>query len=175
MPGCNLSYKGAGDIRILAIDQAKTTGYAVFDNGILVDYGAVTLGKKTDIYENILYNAREKISALINETKADFIVMEDIQQQNQNVSTYKKLAMLMGALICLFDETGISYYVVTPTRWKSFCKISGRRRLEQKENTVEFVKAKFNLNDVTEDMADAISLGWYGVNNIKIKEGVHGL
>jgi len=151
----------------LAIDQAKTTGYAVFEDGGLIDYGIIELGRKTDKYENILFSARDKISGLIEQTKADVIVMEDIQQQNQNVSTYKKLAMLMGVLLCLFQENNLTYDIVPPTRWKSFCKIQGRKRQEQKDSTVKFVKEYFGLDDVTEDMADAISLGWFKVNDIK--------
>jgi len=76
-------------IRVLILDQAKTTGYAVFENKNLVEYGVVELGKKDDIYENILSSAKTKIGNLIEKTQADMIVIEDIQQQNQNVSTYK--------------------------------------------------------------------------------------
>ena len=154
----------------MAIDQAKTTGYALFENNVLVDYGAIEIGRKSDIYENILLSARTKLNELLHRMNADLVVIEDIQQQNQNVSTYKKLAMLMGVLLCLFQENGIAYDVVPPTRWKSFCKIKGRKRQEQKDNTVLFVKEMFGLTNITEDMADAISLGWYGINNMKSEE-----
>jgi len=163
-------FEGADVIRILAIDQAKTTGYAVFDEGILIDFGTIELGRKNDLYENILHFARQKINELINTSDADMVVIEDIQQQNQNVSTYKKLAMLMGVLLCLFQENNIAYHVVPPTRWKSFCKIKGKKRTEQKENTILFVKEKFNLDDIAEDIADAISLGFYTVNNIGVSQ-----
>jgi Holliday junction resolvasome RuvABC endonuclease subunit len=75
------------------------TGYAGFDNGELIDYGTIEIGKRSDIYENILHSARSKLLGLINKVNADLVVIEDIQQQNQNVSTYKKLAMLMGVLL----------------------------------------------------------------------------
>ena len=161
--------KGVDEIRILAIDQAKSTGYAVFENGTLIEYGMIELGKKNDIYENILFFAREKISGLITKIKPDAVVIEDIQQQNQNVNTYKKLAMLMGTLLSLFQEINITYDVVPPTRWKSFCKIKGKKRQEQKDNTVLFVKDKYNLNSVEEDEADSIALGFYAVSNINNK------
>ena len=35
----------------MAIDQAKSTGYALFENGILIDYGMIELGKKNDIID----------------------------------------------------------------------------------------------------------------------------
>ena len=139
----------------------------MYADDFLVDYGTIELGRKTDKYENILLSARQKISDLIQTTEADMVVMEDIQQQNQNVSTYKKLAMLMGVLLSLFQEKGITYEIVPPTRWKAFCKIKGRKRQEQKDDTVRFVKEHFNLADVTEDMADAISIGWFKLNNME--------
>jgi len=152
----------------LAVDQAKTTGYAVFDNGKLTEYGTVELGKKNDIYENILLSAKHVIGNLIVKVQADVVVIEDIQQQNQNVGTYKKLAMLMGVLLCLFHEINKPYEIVPPSRWKAYCEIKGKKRQEQKENTVLFVKEKFGLDDITDDMADAISLGWHTVNTLII-------
>jgi len=74
--------------------------------------------------------------------------------------------MLMGVLIGLFQEMNKPYNVVPPTRWKAFCEIQGRKRKEQKENTLLFVQEKFNLKNITNDVADAVSLGWYAVNNI---------
>jgi Holliday junction resolvasome RuvABC endonuclease subunit len=152
-------------IRILALDQAKTTGYSVFDNGILVDYGKIELGKYKETYENILFPAKEKINKLIETTKADVVVIEDIQQQ-QNTLTYKKLAMLMGMLICLFKEIKIPFYIVPPVTWKAFAKIKGVRRTEQKKETIKFIKKKFSIKDITEDMADAISIGYWAIKNI---------
>jgi len=160
-------------IRILAIDQAKTTGYAIYDEGVLVGHGAITLGRRDDIYEDILFCAKEKVRRFIDSTKADYVVIEDVQQQKQNVKTYKKLAMLMGVLLCLFQEINKPYLVVPPTRWKSFCGIKGRKRAEQKANTISFVNEKFGLEGITEDMADAVALGYFAVNNLdSLKEGM---
>ena len=153
-------------MRILAIDQAKTAGYALFDDDKLEAYGTIELGKKNRVYEDMLFEAKGKIQFLINGLKADYIVIEDIQQQKQNVKTYKKLAMLMGVLVCLFQEMGKPHIIVPPSRWRSHCAIKGKGRSEQKANTILFVEEKFKLEGITEDIADAISLCWYGVENI---------
>lgn len=153
-------------IRLLAIDQAKTTGYAVFDNSVLIEYGTIELGKKTEVYENILFNASQKIGSLMDKVQPNRIAIEDIQQQNQNVTTYKKLAMLMGVLVCLFQGLCVPYEIVPPARWRSYCQIKGKKRVEQKENTLLFVKERFGLENITEDVADAISLGYFAINNI---------
>lgn len=153
-------------IKFLAIDQAKATGYALFENRSLIEHGVVELGRRNDIYEDILLSAKKKIRELIEKTQADIVIIEDIQQQHQNVSTYKKLAMLMGALICLFQEMNKPFEIVPSARWKSFSEIKGKKRTEQKENTLLFVKEKFGLEDISQDTADAVALGWYAANNI---------
>ena len=154
----------------MALDQAKTTGWALFENGSLASFGAIELGKHGELYESILAHAKEKVRGLVVSLGGhiDCVVLEDIQMQKQNVTTYKKLAMLLGVLMCLFQEVGISCITVPPTRWRSSNGIGGRKRAEQKENTALFVKEKFGLTDVSEDMADAIALGWYGVNGAEL-------
>lgn len=154
-------------IRVLILDQARTTGFALYVNGELTEHGSIELGKKGDTYENILLYAKQKIQELVSETQADIVVLEDIQQQNQNVNTYKKLAMLMGALLCLFQEINKPCEIVPPSRWKSFCGIQGKKRAEQKANTILFVKEKFNLDEISDDVADSISMGWWAVNNLE--------
>lgn len=151
------------------------SGYALFEHEKLIDHGTIKLGKKDDIYENILFSAQCAIVKLIDTTQANIVVIEDIQLQNRNVSTYKKLALLMGALLSKFQELDKPFTIVPPTRWRSFCQIKGRKRSEQKENTLTFAKEQFGLCDISEDTADAVAMGWWAVNNSEImctgKEG----
>ena len=147
----------------------------MFDNSNLIEHGTIELGKKNELYEDILFQAKQIMKEFIEQMNIDIIAIEDIQQQRQNVKTFKKLAMLMGVLICLFEEIKKPYFVIPPTKWKSYCNIKGRKREEQKANTILFVQDKFGLNDITEDMADAICLGYYIVNNTSVnttKEGI---
>jgi len=156
----------------LAIDQAKTAGYALFCDKELETHGVVELGLKNKVYEDILFHAQQKIKELIANLKAEYVVIEDIQQQNRNVTTYKKLAMLMGSILCLLQEMDIPHMVVPPSKWKSYCGIKGKKRAEQKANTISFVETQFGLAGISEDMADAICLGWYGVHNMDNEKGV---
>ena len=100
---------------------------------------------------------------LIDKTKAEKVVIEGIQFQS-NMATFRKLALLQGVLICLFAENNFLYSIVEPSKWKSFCKIKGRKRQEQKENAIKFVKESFGI-DVTSDEADAICMGVWSINN----------
>jgi len=154
-------------MRILSIDQAKTCGWALFNGNELIDYGVEKLASKETTYENVLLPARNFVEELIKKTKAEIIVVEDVQQQS-NSQVFKKLSLLLGVLICLFKQNDMLYHIVPSTKWKSYCEIKGRKREEQKINAIRFVKEKYGI-DVSDDVADAISLGFYSVNNIKIK------
>ena len=157
-------------MRILNLDQARTCGYSLFDNGRLVEHGAVELGKKKDVYEKILYQATQIIEKLANETKADIVVLEDIHLQQEGATTYKKLAMLMGSLVSLFLKNETLFDFVSPSTWRGYCGIKGRSKAEKKANAVKHVKLKFGI-DASEDEAEAICLGDYTSNNIKLSEG----
>ena len=81
-------------MRLLALDQAsKTSGYAVFIDGKLEDYGKFTF-EDVEIGDR-LHKIREKVAELIANYGIDYVAFEDIQlQQNvqNNVQTFKVLA-----------------------------------------------------------------------------------
>jgi len=69
--------KPSNTYRILALDQAsRTTGYAIFDNGILVKYGTF----HTDLDDEIARCALIKawLLSMINNWKPDYIALEGI-------------------------------------------------------------------------------------------------
>ena len=51
---------------------------------------------------------------VIPQWKPDFIVMEDIQYQQNGLTTYKVLAMLLGLIQVQLVEQGVKYEVVSP-------------------------------------------------------------
>lgn len=106
-----------------------------------------------------------KIVELIKNNNPDFIVFEDVQFQN-NQLTYKNLANLQGAIMAYLFELNLGFQIIEPSAWRSFCSIKGKKREEQKKNTQEFVKDKFGL-DVSEDVADAIGIGTWASNKIR--------
>jgi len=156
-------------MRVLSVDQAKTCGWSLFDGDKLISYGSKKLVGDKVTYEDVLLPAKKFIESLIKETKADVVVIESVQYQS-NQATFSKLSMLLGILICLFKENEILFEVVSATKWKSFCKIKGQRRQEQKQNTIEFVYDEYGVI-VDSDTADAIGQGHYAINNLIIKNG----
>lgn len=115
-----------------------------------------------------MFKIRQKVSDLIKEYEIDEIAIEDIQLQdssngegiNQNVITYRTLAEVRGVLEELFTELKIPYQIISSNSWKSYCKIKGKYRSEQKKNAQKYVLNTYSFNG-TEDMCDAVCIGTY--------------
>lgn len=150
--------------KILALDQStKSTGYCVIQNNKVKDYGLITADSNLPILERIrvmYFNIQD----LIDKTKPDFVVFEGTQYQN-NAGAFGGLSKLQGTILAILYDRDLSFYIVEPTCWKSFCKIKGRKRVEQKANTKIFVAEKYNV-DVSEDEADAIGIATWAIGNI---------
>ncbi len=157
-------------MKIISFDQASLTAYAVIDsdNEQLIDYGYKDFNSIKN-YDERIASIKTWINQIIKETKPEIFAIEDVQKQI-NIKTFKKLSELLGVIKNNFCEKEYLYLVITPTQWKSYLKIKGRKREEQKKNTVKFIKKKYGI-DVSEDEADAIGIGLYACKEVKkIKE-----
>lgn len=155
-------------IKILCLDQAtKISGYSLFENKKLITYGILQANEKEKNPIERMKQMNDRIIELIDNHKPDFIVFEDIQFQ-QNYGTFKQLGQLQGILMAYLFKLNIGFHIIEPSAWKSFCGIKGRKREEQKKNTQAFAKTIYKVN-VSEDEADAIGIGFWAINNIKVK------
>ena len=153
-------------MRVLCLDQAtKVSGYSVWDNGKLVKYGHIS----SDVRENnpflrmrIMGN---KIVELLKKYSPDYVGIEGVVFQ-RNYCTYSQLSQMQGVIFEILFENEIDFTVIEASAWKSFCGIKGKKRVEQKLNTIKMVKEKFGL-DVTEDEADAIGIGMAVCNRVE--------
>ena len=146
-------------MRLLALDQSsRITGYAIFEDNNLVDYGKFEL--KTDDVGERLVAYRKHIEKLIIDNQIEEVAFEDIQMQSQinNVQTFKVLAEIFGVTQEYLAEQGHSYKIVSSNTWKSALSIKGKKRDEQKKNAHLYVLNTYNKK-VTQDEADAICIG----------------
>lgn len=152
-------------MRLLALDQAsRTTGYAIFDNGKLINWGAFTF--TDDDFGTRLVKIVNKVAALIDEYDINEIAIEDIQLQGkdiQNVKVYRALAEVRGVLEEYFTRNKIKYQIVSSNTWKSSLSIKGADRATQKKNAQNYVVGKYGLR-LPEDICDAICIGTSVVN-----------
>jgi len=163
--------------RLLALDQStKITGYAIFDNDILIKYGIVEIkGKEAS---SRIIKVRKWIKLMIDTWKPDLVVLEDIQLQNEeqegtkNVLTYKILAELLGVLEVFFTEYNIKYVLANISKWRNSENITGKRREDKKRCAQERIKKCYNI-DTTDDEADAILIGRYIIESQKEEKIIH--
>ena len=165
--------KSKDTYRILALDQSsKVTGFSIFDNDVLIKYGAIEIkGDKAPIRFSKL---REWIRNMIVSWKPDFIVIEDIQLEDnerngtKNVVTYKILAGLIGVLETFFTDIDVPYELAHVSTWRNSQQVTGRSRSDKKRSSQLKVKKCYDV-DVTDDEADAILIGRYSVEKRKEK------
>lgn len=145
---------------LLAIDQASvTSGYAIFKDGELVNYGKFTFDD--EIIAERLVKIRKKIIELIEEFDINEVAFEDIQMQGNvtnNVQTFKVLAEVFGVVSETLQERKMKYTVVMAGTWKSTLGIKGRTRPEQKRNAQQYVLETYNVKAI-QDVCDAICIG----------------
>ena len=81
-----------------------------------------------------------------------------MQDQINNVQTFKVLAEIFGVTQEYLAEHKYGYHIVHSNTWKSKLKIKGKSRSDQKKNAQEYVLNTFKKK-VSSDEADAICLG----------------
>ena len=145
---------------LLAIDQASvTSGYAIFKDGKLVDYGKFTFND--DVIAERLVKIRAKVLELIAEHDIDEVAFEDIQMQGNvanNVQTFKVLSEVFGVISETLQEKKMKYTVVMSGTWKSTLGIQGRTRPDQKRNAQEYVLNEDGVKAI-QAVCDAICIG----------------
>lgn len=150
----------------LALDQAlQITGWAIFEDSKLIDYGnfRVPANKSIEVRLNAIM---KELSELENKFNFQNVFFEDIQAQ-QNKETYKKLAYVQAAIMIWCYNTEHKFNILSPSHWRSVLKdrykVSfGKSRAEQKKAAQELVRQQLNIQ-ATEDEYDAICIGLAGI------------
>lgn len=151
-----------------SLDQAlQTTGWAIFNNDKLIDYGTFKT-KASDPIELRLGQIWNELNKLEEQYNFEYIFFEDIQQQKGNVDTFKRLSYVQASIILWCYWIGnIKYTILSPSHWRKIIGDKynikfGRNRVEQKKAAQNFIQTLYDLS-VKEDEADAIALGIAGI------------
>lgn len=159
-------------MRILSLDlSSKSTGWAVFEDKTLKEYGCIT-SASTDLIRRI-HIMENGIKEILEKYKIDKIIVEEVRPENggQNIKTHRALMWLQGYIaIMAHDCFELEFNYMYPSEWRKSCGIktgSGVRREEVKSRDIAFVKDKYGI-EVNDDIADAIGIGYaYVVSNSK--------
>lgn len=171
-------------VKILAVDQARHGAWAVYDyeGKKLLDYGTWGFDSKNYTFEQAILHIEALLSEVIRTHDIDAVFLEDIQLR-KNVQSFKKLAQLQGVLVNMCEKTNILYNLVAPTQWQNYCKARGRttKEIKSKITSVEPTGKKtskilslqaardiYEIVTENDNLADAVMIGHYVVNNIKI-------
>lgn len=152
-------------MRLLALDQSSNvSGWAIFDDDNLEQYGKIDVSKIYDLGER-LYTLRQKVEHMIDDEHIDVVMLEDIYMDGQrvnNVQTFKVLAEVFGVLYELCVEMKVPVDAVLAGTWKSTLGIKGKTRPEQKRAAQEWVVKTYGKKP-TQDECDAICIGAHTV------------
>ena len=164
-------------IRVLGLDAATgITGYSIFDNDILVNYGTYKADKSLPTEERI-NNVKKWLAAALEEWQPDYVGIENIQLESYGrdktsfqVKTYNALARLQGVLLDTCFEACIDSDLVYAVEWRKYCGVGeGTGRENKKKQAQDKVKLWYG-QDCTQDEADAICIGKYFVHYLKGKK-----
>lgn len=170
-PSHNPKQKAAGVRRILALDQASyVTGYAIFDDKELVDYGTFETSLGDEIAR--INMIKMWLVSMIQKWRPDFIGIEGIQyEQHFGVKTFQTLGRLQGVLMeCCFEQK-IPYEVCPTNTWRHHCGVKGRSRVDRKQSMKHIIKEMYDIS-VSDDIADAIGIGKYVSEAIVTKSDI---
>ena len=170
------------DFRLLAIDQATlVSGWSLWDKNKIVGYGTFTTNQQLDTISR-LCEIKQWLVEMVEKNQPDLVLIEDIQLQefynnsknkiekydNVGITTFKVLAKLQGVIETTLMDLGVEYKIIHSATWRAALDIKGRTRVDKKRSAQFLIKDLFGIV-ATEDDADAICIGKYGVENYGFK------
>ena len=151
-------------MKIISLDlSTKSSGYAVFEDEVLVDYGVI---KSTDKDLLVRGNYMAEFVRLLCEKygKFDLVGIEDLKIIN-NQSVLVKLAHVQGMVLRELKEQEVKFII--PTVWRKEFKLNGKRA-EAKAKAIRLCK-ELGYKVECDDDAEAILLGIYLKNRLTDK------
>lgn len=153
--------------KILSLDtSSKVTGYAVFNNGKLIRYSSID---KSDIKngDERMQDMVRCLIILIEREAPDVVVIEETVV-TRNPQTQRMLSMILGAVFGVCVSNHFNYCSLRPTQWRKAVRGDDeklpRKRDELKLWSINKVAELFDINDISNDISDAILIGQAFIN-----------
>ena len=172
----------------MSIDASTNSlAFAYFYEEKLKSYGKIKYFG-SDIYEKIIDTAYKTKAFFENFEDVEYMVIEQVIYMN-SPKTAANLAMSHGALVAAAGIAGINHVAsVSPMQWqnwsgnkrltadekekirnanpdKSASWYKTQERLFRKQKTIRFVNEKFNVKIDDDDVADAVCIGAWSLDN----------
>lgn len=154
--------------------STKSTGFAVFKDSKLIDYGELKEKSKepkeriikiTNQLEKLFKKYEECLKVIIEEVRPE---MEQTSQKN--LHTQKVLMWLQASLVLMLYQKNpkIEIEYTYPNEWRKQCGIHTGRSIKRdslKLADIKFVKDTYGI-ETTDDAADAIGIGHAYLHNL---------
>lgn len=154
-------------MNLLSLDlSTKSSGWAVFEDGELMDHGCIT-SASTDLIKRI-HIMTDAIDKILSENKIDKIVVEEVRPEGGygvgNTQTHRALMWLQASIAFLVHDkhSKVTIDYIYPSSWRAAIGIKtgrGIKRASLKEADIAFVEETFGIT-VNDDEADAICIGY---------------
>jgi Holliday junction resolvasome RuvABC endonuclease subunit len=168
--------------RVLGIDASTNSiAFCLMENDTPLKWGKVELSGN-DIYEKI-HDAKNKMHAMLNELKSDYIVVEGAILV-RSPDAVIKLSYVYGVVIAELMSTGAKVITISPTAWQAHIGNKNPTKAEKeairvknpgyadswyknqirnmrKQRTVDYFNKKYNLTLIDFDVADSFGIAHY--------------
>ena len=155
------------ECKLISLDTStSSTGYAVYISGKLHRYDLIDFKriKNTDerIKEMIL-----KIYEII-ETENPQIIVTEMTVVTRNAQAQRNLTMILGAIQGKCLENNIFFSLLRPTEWRKLVNNEKEKLPRKREELKQWSKQKVSdilgINDINDDISDAILIGQAYIN-----------
>ena len=155
------------ECKLISLDTStSSTGYAVYISGKLHRYDLIDFKriKNTDerIKEMIL-----KIYEII-ETEKPQIIVAEMTVVTRNAQAQRNLTMILGAIQGKCLENNIFFSLLRPTEWRKLVNNEKEKLPRKREELKQWSKQKVSdilgINDINDDISDAILIGQAYIN-----------
>jgi Holliday junction resolvasome RuvABC endonuclease subunit len=159
--------------KILSLDASTTsTGWAVFEENKLIDYGKICPSQSLDWRERISLISKE-LTNIIEKYKPNKIAIEDVPLKKGGMKILVQLGACQGIVIALAEIYNINVTYITVGSWRKYVglfngTVEGKTRDELKKHSVEKANKLYDLDLVwkspkskfnDDDISDAILIG----------------
>lgn len=153
--------------KLISFDTStNSTGYAVYLSGKFDRYNLLNFSHIKNSEERIKEMIL-KIYEVINSENPQIIVAE-MTVVARNAQAQRNLTMILGAIQGKCLEKDIFFYQFRPSEWRSLIKDYKEKLPRKREELKEWSKKKvsniYEINDVSDDISDAILIGQAYVN-----------
>lgn len=154
--------------------SSKKSGYGLFKDGRLVDYGVWEIpDTKTDWRDKVLWMG-DRLKEYISKHKIDKFYVEDVPLILKNPQTLKILSCLQGIILGITSALNAEVIFVPVAKWRTDLGLfdgsrDGMEREKMKQSSVEYANKHFGLDlkwvskcskKNQDDTADAINIAY---------------